>query len=231
MSYERGPKETHESYGMMSFSRISGGASHLFGSSIPHTETIQLTIGQAELERGLSTDWYYRKNDHIVVEMSHAQFSEAITSMNMGSGVPVTIKRLNGKRVAKTGFTNKRIQFEKEFEERMQELQKSMEHLTAHAEDILHNKKAVSKADRNEILNGINKLKVELSSNIPFMSNMYNEQMDKTTQEAKAEVEAFTLNKVNQLGLASLEELKRLTQTTRTDNQKEIETHDATDTD
>lgn len=227
-------KETHESYGMLNFSSVSGGDSTLFGSSIPHRETIQLSIGAAEIERGLHTDWYYKRGDHIVVEMSHSQFSEAITSMNMGSGIPVTIKRLNGQRISEPPFTNKRIQFEEEFKHKMDELEKSLRHLTENAENILTNKKTVSKADRHEILNDINKLRVELASNIPFMSNMYNEQLDKTTNEAKGEIEAFTLNRVNQLGLNSLQELQhlantsteRLNETIQTQPPKEQLTHE-----
>lgn len=230
-------KESHESYGMMSFSRVSGGDSTLFGSSIPHSETIQLVIGSAEVERGLHTDWYYRRNDHIVIEMSHSQFSEAITSMNMGSGIPVTIKRLNGKRMAEPPFTNKRIQFEEEFKAKMEDLEKSMRHLTENAEDILTNKKTVSKADRTEILNNITRLRRQIASDIPFMSSMYNEQMDKTTNEAKGEIEAFTLNKVNQLGLNSLQELQqiagmsdnRIEQSKQTQPPKEQLTHDQPD--
>lgn len=224
-----GPKETHESYGMLSFSRVSGGESILFGSSIPHQETIQLSIGPAEIERSLNTDWYYGNGGkHIVVEMSHSQFSEAITSMNMGSGVPVTIKRLNGKRMADPQFTNKRIQFEKEFQTKMEQLEHSLRALTKETEDILTNKKAVTKTDRSVILNQLRALKTEIAMNIPFMASMYNEQLDKTTQEAKGEIEAFTLNKLNQLGIQKLEELKneRLLDTQKSTDLKELDHHD-----
>ncbi|MDF2790653.1 MAG: hypothetical protein K0S80_3754 [Neobacillus sp.] len=39
---------------------------------------------------------------------------------------------------------------------------------------------------------------------------MFNEQMDKTVNEAKGEVDAFVLNKVTTLGLEKLHELKLL---------------------
>lgn len=231
---DRAPKETHESYGMLSFSRVSGGDSTLFGSSIQHRETIQLTIGEAEIKRSLNNDWYYRKNEQIVIEMSHSQFSEAITSMNMGSGVPVTIKRWAGKRMAEPPFVNKRIQFEKEFEQKMRDLEQSLRTNTAEAEDLLLNKKTISKADREKILGDLRRIQTEIAANIPFITSQYNEQLDKTTNEAKGEIEAFTLNKVNQLGLNSLQELQqlantsneRLEQNTQTQPPKEQLTHD-----
>lgn len=234
---DRTPKETHESYGMLSFSRVSGGDSTLFGSSIQHRETIQLTIGEADIERSLNNDWYYRKNDKIVVEMSHSQFSEAITSMNMGSGVPVTIKRMDGKRMKEPPFINKRIQFEQEFEQKMRDLEKSLRTNTAEAEELLLHKKTISKADREKILGDLRRIQQEIAANIPFITSQYNEQLDKTTREAKGEIEAFTLNKVNQLGLNSLKELQqlsdmsheRLTHTTQTQPPKEQLTHDQPD--
>lgn len=207
-----GKKESHDSYGMLQISRVSHGKDTvLYGSSIPHSETIRLSIHPGVVERSISTDWYFtRGREHIEIEMSQSQFAEAITSLNMGSGVPVTIKTLHGEYIENPQFKNKRIQFEEEFKQRMMNLEEKMSQLTENTEDLLRNKKSINKGDRESILREIQNMQLELSSNIPYISAMYNEQLDKTTQEAKAEVEAFTLNKVNQLGLDKLEELKAL---------------------
>ena len=45
----------------------------------------------------------------------------AITSMNQGSGVPVTIRYIQGERIEDCPFVDKRQQFEKEFEENIKE--------------------------------------------------------------------------------------------------------------
>ena len=37
-------KETHPSYGMLQFSRTTGGKTSLFGSSIKHKDTIRLKV-------------------------------------------------------------------------------------------------------------------------------------------------------------------------------------------
>lgn len=195
-------KESHESYGMLRIGRSTGHNTVLFGSSIPHHHTITLSIHPGEVVRNLNHDQYHGKHlPFIEVEMSQAQYAEAITSMNMGSGVPVTVRHFNGKDMEKPTFTNKRVQFEQEFKKSMQDLEKRLSRLTEDAEDVLMNKKSLNKNDRNTILNELNALKRELASNIPFMASSYNEQMDKTAQETKAEVEAFTINKLNQLGL------------------------------
>lgn len=206
-------KQQHESYGMLQFARTTNGKDTvLFGSSIPHRETIRLRIAPGLVERNLNHDNYYAASQpYIEVEMSQAQFAEAITSMNMGSGVPVTIRRVNGKGIEPADFTNKRLQFEEEFTETMKQLEARMNQLTEQTEDILTNKKTISKADKQTIQKQIYELKQEVRSNIPFMLSQFNEQLDKTTMQAKMEVEAFTLSKINQLGLQKLDELNHLT--------------------
>lgn len=200
--------ESHESYAMLRIGRHTGHDTALFGSSIPHRDTVRLSIHPGVVERDLNHDHYYSENlRYIEVEMSQLQFAEVITSMNMGSGVPVTLRERNGKTMEKPVFKNKRMQFEQEFKEHMEDLEARLRHLTENTEDILTNKKSINKGDRSTILNELNALKRELVLNIPFIATSYNEQMDKTAQEAKAEVEAFTINKVTQLGLERLNEL------------------------
>ncbi|MGX1195816.1 hypothetical protein [Metabacillus sp. SLBN-84] len=202
-------KEVHESYGMLRISRSSGHDKILFGSSIPHHNTILLSIHPGVIERGLNHDHYYsRQKPYIEIEMSQSQFAEAITSMNMGSGVPVTIREKDGQIMDNPDYINKRMQFEQEFKQKMQTMEARISRLTESTEEMLANKKSLTKSDRNAILNELNALKRELASNIPFIATSFGEQMDKTAQEAKAEVEAFTINKLNQLGMEKLDELR-----------------------
>lgn len=205
-------KQTHESFGMLQFSRTThGGETHLFGSDIPHSETIRLRISPGAIQRSLNNDWYFAEGQsYIEVEMSHAQFSEAITSMNMGSGTPVTIRRLNGNEVESIELTNKRIQFEEEFENKIESIMGRLELLVANSEDVLRNKKSITKSDRETILKQLSSIKQEINSNMPFMLSQFNESMDKIVHESKMDVEAFVANKLNQLGLTKLDELKQL---------------------
>lgn len=208
-----GKKESHPSYALLSFSRSSRGGSgtNLFGSSIKHNETIRMEVKPATIERSLNTDWYLPTGrEYLEVEMSYSQFAEAITSMNMGSGVPVTLRYLEGKSIPDPSFENKRQQFENEVKERMNILEGKLKKLTSDSEELLVNKKSLNKGDRETILNQIKSLQQEIRANLPFIMNMFNEQMDKTVNEAKGEIEAFTQNKIHSLGLEKLEDLKLL---------------------
>lgn len=212
MSDKTRTEESHESYGMLQIHRTSSSSeTTLFGSSIPHHNIIRLSIHPGVVKRDLNHDWFSSNHQAIIeVELSQSQFAEAITSLNMGSGTPVTIRRLDGKRLTDPPFTSKRMQFENEFQTRMQDLEQSLRHLTENAETIMREKKSISKADRQAILDGIASLRREIASNVPYMVSSYNEQLDKTTTEAKGEIEAFTINKIKQLGLTKLHELNGL---------------------
>jgi hypothetical protein len=204
----------HESYAMLGISRCSsGGGRNLFGSSIKHRNTIRLRIKPAEVMRNSNRDWFHGVGGlpYIEVEMSYSQFAEAITAMNCGDGVPVTLTYLNGKSIEECPQTDKRQEFEEEFQKDMTELTTSLKKLTAQAEKILSDKKPPTKTDKESILCAIKSLRQEIEHNIPFMQTSFNEQMDKTVLEAKGEVEGFVMNKLISAGLEGLQkEMKML---------------------
>lgn len=198
----------HESYGMIQISRVQGGDSALFGSSIKHDNKIEIRIHPAEVDRHLNTDWFHAINlPYIEIELSPTQFAEAITNMNT-QGVPCTIKRLNGKGLEKCPFENKRQLIDDEFKETISDISRKLDNLTKRTEELLTQNKAPKKSEKEEILNAISNLKMEIKSNIPYIKEQFTEQMDKTTTEAKGEVEAYWLHKINQLGLGGLEKEK-----------------------
>ena len=104
-----GTSYKHPSFGMLSFNRTHGGHSNLFGSSIQHNDTIHMVLKEGVVIRGLNDDRYVGEDEILEVEMSQSQFAELITSMNVGTGTPCTIKYLRGKgRINEADFINKR---------------------------------------------------------------------------------------------------------------------------
>ena len=211
----------HESFAMLGLTRSSCSFSqNLFGSSIQHSHTIKLKISPTKIDRMLNRDWFHANTKpYIEVEMSYSQFAEAITSMNVGDGVPVTLRRLDGKMIEDCPQFDKRQEFEKEFEKEMQKIGKSLRVLTEQAEALLSEKKPPTKADKETILKGIKMLRQEIESNVPFIQSSFNEQMDKTVLEAKGEVEGFVMHKVISTGLEGLQkEFKMLGDIKEDDN-------------
>lgn len=200
-------KDAHPSYGMLQFSRVSGGsATPLFGSSIRHNDTIRMYVRHAEMSRGLGNDWYFGKKEIIEVEMSYSQFAEAITSMNQGSGVPVTIKHIQGERIEPCSFVDKRMQFEEEFEEILSSANEKTCKLIDSIKELFATKKTLNKKDKEEVLGKLNQISNTINGSASFLYSQFNEQMDKTTREAKGEIEAFMQNKINSIANAALVE-------------------------
>ena len=71
---------------------------------------------------------------------------------------------------------------------------------------MFNQKGTLKKADKEEILRKLNKLKMDIGINTDFIVNQFNEQMDKTITEAKGEIEAFCQNKINAIASAALVE-------------------------
>lgn len=197
--------EAHESYGMIGVVRgQSTNPQNLFGSSIQHRSTISIVIHSAEHVRDLSTDWYHAQRQLIEVEMSQAQFAEMITSPNIGDGVPCTIRRIDGKLMEEPPFESKKDIFNREFQEQMQKIVDEDTPYMQEALEILNNKSSITKGDRETIKSAISMLLQEVKSNLGFTYKQFQEQMDKTVQEAKAEVESFVETKVRSLGVDAL---------------------------
>ena len=204
--YDKKKSEKHESYGMIGFNRAYGGERYLFGSSIPHSNVITLTIREGELNRDLNRDWYFGGRRLIEIAMSESQFAELITSFGHGEGVPCTLKEVMGERKEECPFENKRIQFENEVKEHIEEIHQDTEKLIKEVAYLFNEKKTLNKADKEKVTDLLNKINREIKSNTPFIMSQFNEQMDKTVKEAKGEVEAFTQNKMHSLALEALKQ-------------------------
>lgn len=204
-----GTKTSHPSYGTLAFSRRTGGATPLFGSSIEHRDTIFMTLYHADCIRGLNQDWIHGNKPIAEVEMSYSQFAEAITSMNMGTGVPVTVRytEKDGK-IPPCDFISKREQFTDEFKEKRRKATEQSQQLINDVAELFENKKSLTKADKQEIISKLSKLSMDIGCNMDFIADQFNEQMDKTVMEAKGEIESFYQNKINSIANAALVEHK-----------------------
>lgn len=205
------PKK-HESYGMLSFthSTIGGDGLNLFGSSIKHNNVIKMRVSSAELTRNNNNDRYFSScsfdETFVEVEMSYSQFAEAITSHGMGMGVPVTVIRQGGHRMEPCPFEDKQTQFKQESKDFSKEIIEKLKDRSKQIETLLTEKKTLNKSDRDMIVSVLKSTLQDVEKNMPFVHDMYMEQMDKTTLEAKGEVEAFVQNKMNQIALLSIAE-------------------------
>jgi hypothetical protein len=190
----------HPTFGIMSFARTQGTGIPLFGSSIIHNNTIRLTISHAELCRGLNRDSIFERNSIVEVDMSPTQFADAITSLNVGSGTPVTIRMISpskGEDLSHVDppYQNKVEQFNKEFERDIKNLGKRFDSVLQMANETHAQKRLIKE---------IEMLKMHFVNNIPFVNEQFSEQMEHTVKEAKGEVEAFVNHMVHSYGIEAI---------------------------
>ena len=200
----------HPAFGMVSFSRVMGGDNVLFGSSIKHNDRIQLKIKHGEQDRALHDDHYYGRKTIIEIEMSYSQFAECISAMNVGDGVPCTIRytEKEGYVPAIEESNSKREQFRNEFGDTIAKAMEQVQNQINQIQESINNKKNFGVKDRKEIISQLQQVKYNIGCNLDFCVEQFDEQMDKSTMEAKGEIEAFCQNKINSIAQAALIEKK-----------------------
>ncbi len=203
-------RHSHPAFGMMKFSRVSGRA-NFYGSELEQDHYIEMEVCQSEIQRTLTQDWYFAKNAPVItVRMTSNQFSEMITSMNHGSGVPCTIDRFNYKKVADLPNAESRKEFvHRKFGDRMEEFAKTLKKKQERVKELTE-KKTLSKADQQELKFTVEWLTTEVASNIPYFAKCFQETMDEVVSEAKSEIESAIQHKITTLGLQELHNRNRL---------------------
>ena len=200
----------HPAFGMIGFSRVSGGENTLFGSSIKHNDRIILKIKHGEQNRHLHEDWYFGRGLITEVEMSYSQFAECITAMNLGDGVPCTIRYTeeDGNIPVIAENNSKREQFRQEFSDKILKAMEKVQDQINEIQKSLDDKKNLGVKDRKEMISKLQQVKYNIGRNLDFCVEQFDEQMEKTTMEAKGEIEAFCQNKINSIAQAALVENK-----------------------
>lgn len=189
----------HESYGVIEIARaqVSGGIP-LFGSSILHRNVIHISIQTATLDRGLNRDWIHGCKHIVDFKMSPTQFADAITSLNVGGGIPITLDYVIGDEKScrdEPPYESKTRTFNKEFEQDCKDLAKRFDATIKLAEETHAQKRLITE---------IQMLRQTIASNLPFINNSFTEQMEHTVKEAKGEVEAFVENTIRSCGIEAI---------------------------
>ena len=202
-----GPKEKHESYGLIGITNTTGGSRPLFGSSIKHERTIRLRIKKASIERSLHQEWYYGYEDLIEVELSSDQFAQFITTPNVSDGVPCTINYIGRDKMEEPPYKGQNEVFNNELQEDFKKVIDDAKSLISESTEILNKKGTLKVSERKEILDKISSFVRHIESNMPFLHKQFTRSMNKTVTAAKSEIESFYTSTVMKLGEKALKEL------------------------
>jgi hypothetical protein len=198
---------THPSYGLVSFSHRQGNPK-LFHSALEHHYNyVTLSIKTGTLIRTDTGDRLYgpMHGNLIEVDLSASQFSELLTTMNIGVGVACTVRSFNNKSVPPPPDIDSQTEnLRTEFKDRAREFTQKVMGESEEIRELLKNKSALNKADREKITSLLTRVAQELAQNMPFFVEMYQEATEKVVDSAKAEIEGFMVGAIRQAGLAAL---------------------------
>lgn len=201
---KEGKEFKHPSFGMLGFSRVHGNSGYLFGTNVQPNDYIEMRLYTGRMKRNDVEDNFYPDDNILTVKMSPVQFSEIITSMNYNYGVPCTITSFNGKIIKQAeNIENRKTVSAKSFNERMNKFALSINKNMTTAEKLIA-KKNLSKKDQEELRMMLYGIQTELTSNIPFFKEIFQEEMDKIVVDAKAEIDAAMQHAVTKAGIEAL---------------------------
>lgn len=202
---------THPSFGQIRFGRVNSTGTNFYGSELRQDNYIEMSVLKSEIHRDLTCDRYFGYETPLIrIRMTANQFSELVTSMNMGSGVPCTVEVLNQKKVEEFPNPESRKEFvHRKFSDRMKEFTDTLKVKQARVKE-LSAKKTLSKEDQKELNWTVEWLTQEVAKNIPYFAECFQETMDTVVNEAKLEVENAIQHKINTLGLQALHDENKL---------------------
>lgn len=201
-------KITHPAYGMIGLSRCTTNPPmHLFGSNIKHSNFICLSIKTAERSTDGNHEFRFAKKNLIEVWISGTQLGDMLSSMNVGEGVPCTI------RYRETDYDIPLIADEdtivsdsrKALQNRINELTRVANDLCKQSKELLK-QPTVKKSDLKELDNKLDRILVELNSNLGYVAECFDEKVEKTVTHAKGEVDAFVSNVIASAGIKAISE-------------------------
>lgn len=201
-----GEKETHESYSLIQFNRCSG-SPNLFSTSVRSQNFISLEIRKCEVDYSLGRETHFASGELMTIWLSASQFSELITTMNCGSGVPCTIRRIQGvqceeppkvKSEAKKTFDSFQLEMD-DFKEKASVMNNKISEML--------NGKTVKKSDLRELNDMMHQLNLHIESNASFILKSFFENTQKIVDQAKTEVDNFITSAVHRTGLKSLKNM------------------------
>ena len=199
--YDQGATRiTHPAYAQIVAHRIHGGAGTLYGSDFTHQQSVRITIAQSHLKRSLSNDWYHAGQRLIDVDLSEAQWATFVSSLNIGHGVPATLRYVQGEAIPGIPApTNRADQFAGELRAKLNRAGAKLQGLA----DLV-TASGLSRVKQKELLDAIHSAHADIGSNAAFVAEQFEEHIENVTEAAKVEINAHATNLIARAGLQAL---------------------------
>lgn len=192
----------HPAFGQISVSRRSAGGRgvNLYDSDFGHNSFVTIEIKRSQLNRDLSHDWHYNREELIHLDMSESQWATFVSSFNSGSGVPCTLTWLPGEgRIPGIPSFDRSEVFKKEMRKANQDAVDGIKRLIAAVSET-----GLSKKKQEELLEGANRALRALTSSVPFVNDQFEEHVENTVERGMQEIHGYMNAAITRAGLAAL---------------------------
>lgn len=200
--------EQHPAWVLVGASRVScsppGHA--LFDSDLRHQHYVVVRVKRASRSRDLYHDWKHGRQTIVEFAMSEAQWASFVSSMNAGDGVPATLEW----DMTREDPQVPGVPYEPRLQVSMDEVHDAASRAQA---DVAKAFAAYKEKKSVENLRTLESAIRNMTPNIDFAAKSLGEHAENVVQRARADVEAFVVQKAQQLGLdpADLGSLPELT--------------------
>ena len=194
-----GTRYEHPAFGQISASRNTGTPGRtLYGSDFVHHAWINLRICRSQLNRDLSRDWHFDREQLISIDISEAQWATFVSSLNVGSGVPCTLDRVAG---AQMPGIARRVETDSFRDETRATLNEAIQEIEAARHEV--EASTLPATRRRTIAARLVKAAQHLAQNLPFVTSSFDEHMEKKVDKAKVEVNAYVTSHIMRAGLTA----------------------------
>jgi hypothetical protein len=201
-------KDTHPAFGQISINRINGGGLEFYGAAQQnHPTWFEIKIQSSECQHNLNTNWYHVKDLITSLRITSLQFTELITNMNTGEGVPCTLEFANGKYLPYIkGSTAEIDKIKARFANKLESTKIYNDEKDAEINEIL-NKKTINKEDRRRLKFLMTGVHESSKSGAKFAMKCFAEAAEDIESEVKREASEFVNYVARSAGLKALKNM------------------------
>lgn len=124
-----------------------------------------------------------------------------VSSLNMGEGVPCTIESLHGKLLPAITPRDETDEFKHDMRARVQKPIRALNRLKAEIEE---NAIGLSQKKVGRLVSAVDQAMTELSSNLPFVADSFDEHVEEKIEKAKQEVHGYMNGVLTRAGIAQI---------------------------
>lgn len=205
-----GKKASHPAYATIGCGRVNSGKGvYLFGSDFRHHNTMRIVISRGTVTRDLSHDWVHGGRELVEVELSEAQWATFVSTPNMGSWTPCTLRfravpdpdDILGAQPGIAAVEDRRAQLRGEVQDTLADTLAAIDE----ALRVVDGVEKMGARARTAITNALQQARQEVQANLPFVAKSFDEHAERTVERAKVEVNAYLTSAVMRAGLEALQ--------------------------